>query len=325
MADLAMVEGAAPETISIASFCLGRPEGASPWGRRCASSRGLDRRPISRLQHDQAPSISSSSADAASGVGRAIVRLGRCMPNSDLPEQPILIAGDCPAAASAARVLSVLLGRPLKVVDHNAAEEIGRVAPQALLIVGSFPNRDDVPLVLRLRRTGFAGPVLVVTTGTYGALLEKHRVLAFGEGSHGSWSPSNGLGSLVEQATGLLPLEPENLQMLQREIEMRVRRPAQRVHQILAQLKPGVPAPSTAAHGLRDLIGELRCSSSRPCHNVVTVGDQTSTLHAHFERLMGSLSESSVVVPSIIAEIEQAVNRWEKLAIDDPFQGPTVA
>lgn len=209
--------------------------------------------------------------------------LPRATPSSSL--QYALWAGPDTLSSAAATSLSNLLGIPAQ--GFSSELEVSFSSLNTLLVV----TKTTIGRVPQLRLKGFRGPVVVVSTEPFSVLKQHHRVLRFGQGSHATFGPPWDLANLLLAVNSLVPIEPENLVMLQAEL-----RKAQNVYQqklmpCLEKLKTPGKALNKDIAQLQELIGRLRVTTPVACHELVEISKEKAPLQWHLQQSVNELSQ----------------------------------
>jgi len=193
----------------------------------------------------------------------------------------LFIQEDCLAAATAT-VIGSLQNIPSLLWAPNDSRKI----PPNILLVVTKATMVNVP---KLRLNGFRGPVLVVASEPFSVLKQQHRVLRFGQGAHTTFGPPWSLVSLPEILNPLIPLEPENLALLQAELYEAKKTYQKSLLPCLERLQShGRPSPEDMEK-LQRLIGKLRVRTPFVCHEVVTISGETAQLQQHLEQAVADL------------------------------------
>ncbi|WP_448573967.1 hypothetical protein [Trichothermofontia sp.] len=227
---------------------------------------------------------------------------------SEPPEAILAIDGSFLTAASAA-----VLAMRLKAQQPNIKRFI--LKPDALHDRPNLPRHSTLLLTepqmahlptLRLR--DFAGAVLVLSLDTFPILKKKHRVLRFAQGSHDALPIPFSLNALLNTATDLVPMEPENLRFFQNEM-----RAISQIyqHKIVPCLqKLGQPDQRSAAlQEVANLIEELRTQTPVACHTPVTIEGKHLQIQQHLRQALASLQEQPGST-ACLTYLKEAFNQW---------------
>jgi hypothetical protein len=196
--------------------------------------------------------------------------------------QAILFIQQDRLAATTATVIGFLQNIPALPWEPGDSRKI---PPDILLVV----TKAAIVNVPQLRLNGFRGPVLVVASEPFSVLKQQHRVLRFGQGAHTTFGPPWSLANLPEILNPLIPLEPENLALLQAELREAKKTYQESLLPCLERLQlPGRPLPEDMEQ-LQTLIGKLRVRTPFVCHEIVTISGETAQLQQHLEQAVAEL------------------------------------
>ena len=174
----------------------------------------------------------------------------------------------------------------------------------ALLIL----NQSQLPHLAILRCQGFAGAVLILTTNPYANLLQKHRILRWGQGSHAVFTAPYALPELLQAIDRLVPLEPENLKMLQTELTAPQRWFKTRVIPTLNRL----PDPQALTQ-IANIITELRAKTPVACHASIEIAGETAQIQQHFRQAIDRIQTAPN--DDTILHLRQIFDRWRDIVL----------
>jgi hypothetical protein len=224
----------------------------------------------------------------------------------------VAIRGQSPATATAT-VLATMLHCNLRLLNSTTETDLKAIAPYFKLAVPSILVLTDSQMaqlpILRLQ--GFRGAVLVVSAEPFAILKQKHRILRFGQGSHDTFEAPWLLESLRDRATQLVPLEPENLRLLQNELKESERLYESQILPCLERLQKSA-ASELDTKKITEIVSRLVATTPLACHEEVTIDDNSEPLLQHLE-----LGVKELQTPSLrsqgIERLNAGFELWHRL------------
>ncbi|HAZ46823.1 MAG TPA: hypothetical protein DDW76_30740 [Cyanobacteria bacterium UBA11369] len=219
-----------------------------------------------------------------------------------------------PVANSAAMVVSTLLGIEKLRLQQPIGEGKIKLPKQSLLVLSS----EQINRLAELRLHNFDGAVLVLASESFDALKAKHPILCWGQGSHDACTYPWKLPDLLEKVVELVPMEPENLKMLQKELKAADRWYQRRVIPCLSKLekKPENRAvDAKALASLATIIEQLRAYTPVACHAVVEVRGDSAQIQQHFQILLEQMGQSDNYDRTQIVLLREVFTKWRDLVM----------
>jgi hypothetical protein len=211
---------------------------------------------------------------------------------------------------AAATVVSTLLGiDKILLPNEPTGEKKPKFPKQSVLILSVA----EINRLASLRLSGFSGAVLILSSDSFNTLKTKHRILRWGQGSHDACQFPWKLPDLLQKVTELEPMEPENLKMLQKELEAPNRWYQRRVIPSLKKLEKQGNGEALAS--VATLIEELRAQTPVAFHAVVEIGNRSAQLQQHFQILLAEMGQSDSYEDTQIALLREAFAKWRDLVV----------
>ncbi len=230
------------------------------------------------------------------------------------PPQSIVIISGNPLNAAIAAVLPLFLDTKIILLDPRQLNIQPKIPKRALLIL----NDTQISHLPNLRLHGFAGAVLTICTNPHRNPLQTHRILRWGENSHATFTVPYNLPNLLQAIAELVPLEPENLTMLQNELTA-----PKRWFQshILPALKRLTKNPKNTDE-IATLIAEIRSKSPVACHATIEIAGHPAQIQQHFSQILDQLqslphnptSPSSEQIRAI-EHLKETFEQWRDLTL----------
>jgi hypothetical protein len=169
----------------------------------------------------------------------------------------------------------------------------------------------------RLRLNGFGGGVLILSSDAWASLKAEYKILRWGQGSHDICPLPIKIADLLLKATELVPLEPENLIMLQQELKVSDRWMQQRVIPGLKKLQRqrGKAGEAEAIAAIALIIEELRSRTPVTCHVVVEIGGHQAQIQEHFQNLLDKMREAQFDDDTPIKLLRETFAKWHDLVL----------
>lgn len=221
--------------------------------------------------------------------------------------QKILTIENDPLSLNLATVLETLLGIPKQSIDPQSSEKFLQSSKHTLIIF----SETQLNHLVALRLKGFRGAVLILALDSFSTLKEKHRILRWGQGSHNSCQPPWLLSDILTQIAELVPLEPENLRMLQHEITA-PKRWLQK--QIIPTLKRLLKHPEEIEQ-IALVINQIRADTPVACHAIIEIEGHHAQIQQHFQRLINQLSSTSPTKQDTINKLKQVFEQWHNTVL----------
>jgi hypothetical protein len=233
-----------------------------------------------------------------------------------LPQAILIFVDDTSSAitAAAATVLSTLLQIDKILLPNEVSTQNKRKFPkQSLLLL----SHDQINKLAMLRLLGFDGAVLVLSSDPFNVLKEQYGILRWGQGSHDACPPAEKLTNFLEKLAELGPMEPENLNMLQKELKAPRRWFTRRVTPCIKRLEKAKETANQAEAiaSLTKLVEELRAITPVACHAVVEIEGDRAQIQQHFQILLEKISKSGSYDETQIALIRQIFTKWRDLVM----------
>ncbi|BCL35036.1 hypothetical protein [Nostoc sp. MS1] len=216
-------------------------------------------------------------------------------------------------SAATSMVLSTMLQVPTLFIDENKYRHNWKVYKKAVIVL----TQNQLSYIPMLRLEGFSGAVLILSTTHFSLLKQQYRVLRFGEGSHDCFDPHEVLSLLLKKIAELLPLEPENLQFLQKELKAVQKMRNTQITACLAnikQLKKLSPEDELTIKKIENSIEQWRASARVACHTVVNIDNENKQLQQHFQTALNNINiQDNEKRYQAIARLEAAFNHLQDL------------
>lgn len=234
----------------------------------------------------------------------------------NLPRTVLVLidASSSPVANAAATVVSTLLGIEKISLQEPLAEGKVKYPKKSLLIL----SPEQISRLAELRSHGFDGAVLVLASESFDALKAKQPILRWGQGSHDACTYPWKLPDLLQKVMELVPMEPENLKMLQKELKAANQWFQRRVIPCLRKLEK-MPENRTwdtkVLASLATIIEQLRADTPVACHAVVEVGGYSAQIQQHFQILLEQMGEPDSYDRSQIVLLREVFAKWRDLVV----------
>ncbi|HAX78042.1 MAG TPA: hypothetical protein DCY88_20025 [Cyanobacteria bacterium UBA11372] len=226
----------------------------------------------------------------------------------------LIDASSSPVANAAATVVSTLLGIEKSWLQTPGSEGKVKYPKQSVLILST----EQISRLAELRWHGFDGAVLVLGSESFEALGAKHPILLWGQGSHDVCTYAGKLPDLLQKVAELVPMEPENLKMLQKELKAANQWFQRRVIPCLRKLEkmPQNGAwDAKALASLATIIEQLRAHTPVACHAVVEVGGYSAQIQQHFQILLEQMSQADTCDRTQIVLLREVFAKWRDLVV----------
>jgi len=215
------------------------------------------------------------------------------------------------AASAASTVLCTLLCTDKLLLENERAEGRLMLPKSSLLLI----DQHQICHLTGLRLKGFSGAVLILSFDSFETLSRKYRILLWGQGSHDTCEPPWTLPRLVAKVRELVPLAPENLKMLQRELRAPERKLKDRVMPILKRLQERNNNIYRDLEKIASVVGVIRSHSPVACHAVVEIGGRKAQIQEHFQRLVEEIRTSGKSEDKVVA-LREVFERWRALVLE---------
>ena len=233
------------------------------------------------------------------------------------PPRTVLVlidASSSPIANAAATVVSTLLGIEKIRLQEPIGEGKIKYPKQSILILSA----EQITRLAELRLHSFDGAVLVLASESFDALKAKHPILRWGQGSHEACIYPWKLPDLLQKVVELVPMEPENLKMLQQELKAANQWFQQQVIPCLKKLEKrqtdGFWDLKVLA-SLTTIIEQLRAYTPVACHAVVEIGGRSAQIQQHFQILIESMQLQGSYDDTQIALLREVFTKWRDLVM----------
>lgn len=219
-----------------------------------------------------------------------------CLQPIDLSSLPIPVQFNSILAIKGSRtstatamVVSTLLRIPIFLIDENKYRHHRKTNKKSVIVI----TESQLSHIPKLRLEGFSGAVLVLSSTPFSLLKQQYRVLRFGEGSHDCFDTHTALPLLLNQLAKLVPLEPENLQFLQKELKAVQKMRNMQITSCLENIKHLKKLPHEDAMRIKEIeqaIEQWRADARVACHTVVKIGDENKQLQQHLQTALNNIS-----------------------------------
>jgi hypothetical protein len=224
-------------------------------------------------------------------------------------QQIVILTGSSLNAAIAA-VLPLLLNTAIDFLTPIELSTHPRIPKKALLIL----NEDQLSHLAQFRLQGFAGPVLTITSNLHRSPTQKHRILRWGQQSHATFTAPYNLSELLEQIADLVPLEPENLKMLQQELTA----PQRWFKSLILPALRELTTNPTDTSKIASIVAEIRPKTPVACHASIEIAGETAQIQQHFTRILQELASSassSAQTMALLRQLRETFDQWSTIAI----------
>lgn len=217
------------------------------------------------------------------------------------------------ASAATATVISKLIDIPSLFIDENEHLHHGKTFRKSLIII----TETQLKYLPILRLGNFSGAVLVLTSTPFSLLKQQYRILRFGYGSHDCIGSYSVLPDLLNKIAELLPLEPENLQLLQKELQTMQKTKSNQITFCLENLKYLKNLPYEDKQTIKEIetaIEQLRADARVACHTVVKIGNEDKQLQQHFQTALNNIRiQDQEKKSEAISRLEEAFHHLKYL------------
>lgn len=261
----------------------------------------------------------STVADAYSAIASQFSNLLFTQHNRySLPEEDfthILTIQDCPISMAASTVLSLFLETKVSLLDVNSLLPSLQPRDRVLLVI----SEKHLHRLARLRLQGFSGAVIAFSsepTESAHDERKKHPIMLWGQGSHCICPFPCTLSFLVSQALMLFPMEPENLMLLQNQLEAPISWLEERVIPLLNDLESDVSDCSKCVEELDRIIQELRTITPVVYHSVATIDEETMQIQEHFQQKLADVRMAKQKNLAVILSLRKVFEAWRDLTVE---------
>ena len=223
----------------------------------------------------------------------------------------ILAIQDSPTCTAAALVLSTLLEINKKFIDHQSFQKSQKLPRQSILIITENQLND----LATLRLHGFAGAVLILSSNSFASVKEKHRLLRSGAGSHDGCDFPWKLAELLGKISELVPLESENLEMLQEELKAPEKWLKCEIKPRLKRLQQSQESFLDELEQIALIIKQIRDETRAACHVIVEIEGHTAQIQQHFQQTIEQMRQSQKPEKTMIARLQQIFEQWQKIIL----------
>lgn len=229
------------------------------------------------------------------------------------PPDAILFLTGSPIAVVIATVASTMLGSNL-VSLNPLLERLPSVPRQSVILL----TENQISTLPGLRLKGFRGAVLVISPCSLTTLKKQYRILCWGEESHEAFAPNANLHTLLIKVIELVPLEPENLDLLQKELKLAPEKLLkQQVFPLLKRLQSQSSYVEKDLDSLAELVERFRSQTPATCHTIVEIAGHRAQIQQHFRTYIERLrayqrdnQEASANLEWLTANLRQVFERW---------------
>lgn len=234
----------------------------------------------------------------------------------NLPRAVLVLidASSSPVTNAAGVVVSTLLEIEKIPLQEPIGEGKIKFPKQSILILST----EQISRLAELRLHGFDGAVLVLASESFDALKAKHPILCWGQGSHDACTYPWKLPDLLQKVVELVPMEPENLKMLQKELKAANQWFQRRVIPCLRKLEKMQENGAWDANALASLatiIEQLRADTPVACHAVVEVGGYSAQIQQHFQILLEQMGQPDTYNKVQIVLLREVFAKWRDLVV----------
>ena len=223
----------------------------------------------------------------------------------------ILAIQDSPTCTAAALVFSTLLDINKKFIDTQSIQKSLKLPKQSVLIITENQLND----LAALRLHGFAGAVLILSSNSFASVKEKHRILRSGAGSHDGCDFPWKLAELLGKISELVPLESENLEMLQEELKAPEKWLKCEVYPRLKRLQQSSENFLQELGEIALIIQQLRGETRAACHVIVEIEGHSAQIQQHFQQAIEEMRQSQKPEKTMIDRLHQIFERWQKIIL----------
>jgi hypothetical protein len=259
--------------------------------------------------------ISGHRLSLASGASFAVSRENILMSTSIHSDQSILTITGSSVTCAAGVMIARLVGKTHYILEPSNYSKTLAAVHRCTLLLDCITDQDQVPALVEMRLHGFRGAVLILSVAPFDAIKARYRVLRCGHGSHATCVSPFSLPEIIAKITALVPLEPENLTMLQAEIKAPQRflkscilPSVRRIRNKKADLKKEL-ASLTEAFEL------LRAQTPVACHVVVTINGQQAQIQEHMQRIFDTLRNSPSSLGEPLDNLEHLLREWQRIVM----------
>jgi hypothetical protein len=228
---------------------------------------------------------------------------------SQQSQQIVIISGN-PLNAAIAAVIPLFIDTEVVSLSPAQLTAQPKIPTRAILIL----NDTQIAHLPNLRLHGFAGAVLSIATNPHHNPSQKHRILRWGQDSHATFTTPYSLPELLDSIANLVPLEPENLKMLQTELTAPKRWFQSRIIPALKELTQDPTDTSKIAQ----IVSEIRAKTPVACHASIEIAGETAQIQQHFTYILKDLSSSPLSpdrTNDLLGRLRQTFDRWREIAI----------
>lgn len=230
---------------------------------------------------------------------------------TELPPAILAIAGSYLTAASA-QILALRFKSQQPAIERHLLnlqdlDNFSKDLRNATLIL----TASQIAHLPTLRTQDFAGPVLVLALDSFSDLKGTHRVLRFGQGSHAALTLPFSRNALLNIASDLVPMQPENLRYFQNEMRAISQIYQQRIVPYLQKLEQA-DQDTALLNEVANVIQELRAQTPFACHTLVTIENEHLQIQQHLRKALANL-EAQQEPQSAVAYLKTAFAQWYQL------------
>ena len=224
----------------------------------------------------------------------------------------ILAFNSCPISMAFSTVLALFLDAHLFVLDKKTLSEVANLSKDSLILL----TEDQLNRLPLLRLHNFSGAVLVLSNSSFDSIKQKYPILRWGQGSHLACSFLCPLSNLLSQVAKLFPMEPENLAMLQNQLQAPIFWLQDKIMPLLGKLQQDSINAQQHLDELADIIQELRLITPVVHHTEVEIGGQTAQIQQHFQTKLKCIRNSKKLNPQDLDLLKQVFEQWRSLVVE---------
>jgi hypothetical protein len=223
------------------------------------------------------------------------------------PAQVFQTVKESVITSSAITVLSIFLGGNKHLVTSQSSN--------CFLSSPLVMDETQVSLLPALRLKGIDGGVLVLSFTSPEKLMENYRILRWGDGSHMVSQFPWDIRDLIMKVSELVPMEPENLKMLQSELAISADKILdEAVGPCLNDLIKN-PRNARTVNQLANIISEIRARTPVACHSVVSIDGKELQIQQHLDTYINALHERESTTVLVIYLLREVFHQWRDLVV----------
>ncbi len=225
----------------------------------------------------------------------------------------ILVVKGSSSSVATATVISTLLNVEQQLLKPEAIKQLGRLKRESVIIL--FENQ--LNFLAALRRRGFEGAVLVLSSEPFDMVKARHSILRYGRGFHQGCKYPWKLSDLLEKINILKPISLGNLRKLQSQLRANAEQLNRKVIPHYQNLQEGIGNFSQELDKMEENFNSLLRSTPVFRHLPFDPTDaDPSQIQEKFAEIVQQIRKSQQCQPLQMAHLNKIFERWRNHVLD---------